>query len=79
MATNSIDLDEFRIVLAEAQRASKDNGSTLDLSDQRIAELPIEILEVIQNSVARYVPMTSKLMTDLLLDITSSRHFQQNS
>lgn len=51
--TASIDLTQFKKILAEAVKTSKDHGSTLDLSDQRIGELPIEILELIQATVTR--------------------------
>lgn len=51
--TTAIDLDQLQVVLAEAQRVSKDGGNTLDLSNQRIGHLPNEILEVIQSNVAR--------------------------
>lgn len=49
----AMDLASFRTILAEARRVSKDNGSTLDLSDRRISDLPVEILESIKDDVAR--------------------------
>lgn len=53
MSVTPIDLAGFRSVLATAQRVSKDNGNTLDLSDQRISELPTEILDLIKVEVNR--------------------------
>lgn len=53
MSVEALDLPGLRSLLANAQRVSKDNGSTLDLSDQRIRELPIEILELMKENVAR--------------------------
>lgn len=54
MSNAPIGLENFRRVLANAHRASKDNGSTLDLSDQCIGDLPIEILELIRGTLTRY-------------------------
>lgn len=53
MSAERLDLAGFRLVLAKAQKSSGGDGSTLDLSDQRIGELPIEILEEMKADVAR--------------------------
>ena len=65
----SIDLAQFKVVLADAVKSSKDNGSTLDLSDKRIGELPIEILEVMQANVTRYDFISLYSSSDWLWDI----------
>jgi hypothetical protein len=53
MSVERLDLAGFRVVLANAQKKSGDDGSTLDLSDQHIGELPIEILELMKADVTR--------------------------
>lgn len=45
---------DFRQLLANAKQMSKDGGSTLDLSDQSIRELPLEMLDIMKDEVARY-------------------------
>lgn len=45
---------DVRTLLENARLASRDNGTTLDLSDQGIRELPIEMLELMKDEVARY-------------------------
>ena len=54
MAAGGISLDGFRRLLLEALKNSTDEGSTLDFSDKNIAELPIEILDLMKEEVARY-------------------------
>lgn len=56
-AQNSEGAVDFGRLLANAQLASKDNGSTLDLSDKGIRELPLEMLDLIKDEVARSVPL----------------------
>lgn len=53
MAAGGLSLDGFRRLLLDALKASTDNGSTLDFSDKNITELPIEILELMKEEVAR--------------------------
>lgn len=48
-----IDARELQLVLANAHRASKDGGSTLDLSDQRIKAVTPEVIDEIKDTVAR--------------------------
>ena len=50
IATESVDCREL---LNDAQKASRDGGATLDLSDRGIREIPPEVSELIKGEVSR--------------------------
>jgi hypothetical protein len=54
MSQHVLDQAAWHRILSQARRASKDDGATLDLSDQRINDLPHEVIAQIKLEVTRY-------------------------
>ncbi|ORY83066.1 RAM signaling pathway protein-domain-containing protein [Protomyces lactucae-debilis] len=53
MSKHGLDQTAWNRILGQARRASKDDGATLDLSDQRIDEIPAEVVERLKLEVTR--------------------------
>ncbi|BFZ54391.1 RAM signaling network component [Savitreella phatthalungensis] len=62
--------NELLLLLAEAQRVSKDGGSTLDLSDKRIKTVTQEVIDIMRDRVSR-LALGHNLLTSLPKGIES--------